>query len=247
MESAADDAAVEGLKVSGRGFEPVLVEDRVPYLARLAEGSRKALLATGVELRYPSRAVVLREGEPSSHVLLVLDGWLKVTADSHNGHEALLALRGPGDIVGESAALHGSSRSASVTALEPVKAMVVAAERFTVFLDEHPVAARRLMAVITDRMRAGDRKRLELAACGVKERLARLLLELAEWHGEWVPEGILVRVPLSQQELAGSVGSSREAVARLLRELRERGVVTTRRRSLIVVRPEVLRRISGSA
>ncbi|MFI0154179.1 Crp/Fnr family transcriptional regulator [Streptomyces lydicus] len=224
-----------------------MVDDRVPYLARLAEDSRKALLGAGRELRYPARTVVLRKGEPSSHVLLVLDGWLKVTDDSQNGHEALLALRGPGDIVGESAALQGASRSAFVTALEPVRAVAVAAERFTAFLDEHPVAARRLMSVITDRLRAGDRKRLELAACGVKERLARLLLELAEWHGERVAEGILVRVPLTQQELAGSVGASREAVTRLLRELRERGVVTTRRRALVVVRPEVLRRIGGSA
>ncbi|OEJ29482.1 transcriptional regulator [Streptomyces agglomeratus] len=231
----------------GGAAGPVLVDDRVPYLARLAEESRKALLAAGTELRYPARAVVLRKGEPSTHVLLVLDGWLKVTDGSQNGHEALLALRGPGDIVGESAALHGTSRSASLTALEPVRAVVVAAERFTAFLDAQPVAARKLMALITDRMRAGDRKRLELGACGVKERLARLLLELAEWHGERVPEGILVRVPLTQQELAGSVGASREAVTRLLSELRERGVVTTRRRSLVVVRPEVLRRIGGSA
>lgn len=227
--------------------EPVRLDDQVPYLARLESGSRKELLALGVELRYPARTVVLRQDEPSSHVFFILDGWLKVTADSESGHEALLALRGPGDVVGESAALHGASRSASVSTLEPVRAVVVAADRFTAFLEAWPETGRQLMAVITERLRAGDRKRLEYAACSVKQRLARLLLELAESHGSRTDEGIVVTVPLTQQELAGSVGSSREAVARLLRELRDRGAVTTRRRSLVVVRPDVLRRIGGSA
>jgi CRP-like cAMP-binding protein len=225
----------------------VRLEDHVPYLARLEDDSRRALMESGNELRYPARTAVLRRDEPSSHVLLILDGWLKVTASAETGHEALLALRGPGDIVGESAALHGTTRSASVSTLEPVRAVAVAADRFIGFLDAHPVAARQLMAVITERMRAGDRKRLEHASCGVRERLARLLLELSESYGEHHDEGVLLRVPLTQQELAGSVGASREAVTRLLRELRERGVVMTSRRSLVVVRPDVLRRIGGSA
>ncbi|MFI9261621.1 Crp/Fnr family transcriptional regulator [Streptomyces sioyaensis] len=226
---------------------PLLTDDHVPYLARLSEADRVALTTAGTELRYPARTVVLTKGEPSSHVLLVREGWLKVTDDSRNGYESLLALRGPGDVIGESAALHGTPRSASVTTLEPVKAVVIAADRFTAFLDARPEAARRLMAVLTDRMRAGDRKRLELAACSVRERLARLLLELAENHGERVPEGVRIRVPLTQQEIAGAVGSSRESVTRLLRNLRERGCVTTHRQALVVVRPEVLRRMGGSA
>ncbi|MER5494001.1 Crp/Fnr family transcriptional regulator [Streptomyces sp. NPDC002490] len=246
MASSADKARRAAPSTSTQPV-PVLTDDRVPYLARLPDEAAAALVEAGPALRYPARTVVLMKGEPSSHVLLILEGWLKVTDDSPDGHEALLALRGPGDVIGESAALEGTSRSASVTALEPVRAVVVPADRFTAFLDRYPVAARQLMAVVTDRMRAADRKRLELAASGVKERLARLLLELAQYHGEPVEEGVLVRVPLTQQELAGAVGSSRESVTRLLRELRERGCISTRRQSLVVIRPEVLRRIGGSA
>jgi CRP/FNR family transcriptional regulator, cyclic AMP receptor protein len=247
VDSAAASARGEAPRASARTAVPLLTDDRVPYLARLTETASAALTAAGAELRYPARTVVLMKGEPSSHVLLVLDGWLKVTDDSSDGHEALLALRGPGDVLGESAALQDTSRSASVTTLEPVKAVVISSDRFRAFLDEHPAAARQLMALITDRMRAADRSRLEFAACGVKERLARLLLELAEAHGEPVPEGVLIKVPLTQKELAGAVGSSRESVTRLLRELRDRGYVVTRRQALVVVRPEMLRRIGGSA
>ncbi|GHE11822.1 Crp/Fnr family transcriptional regulator [Streptomyces alanosinicus] len=247
MESAAGSAKPGALRASAEAAVSLLTDDRVPYLARLPEAASVALISAGTELRYPARTALLMKGEPSSHVLLVLEGWVKVTDGSPGGHEALLALRGPGDVIGESAALEDTSRSASVTTLEPVRAVVISADRFKAYLDAHPTAARQLMAVVTDRMRAADRKRLELAACGVKERLARLLLELAQHHGEAVPEGVLVRVPLTQQELAGAVGSSRESVTRLLRELRERGYVTTHRQSLVVVKPEMLRRIGGSA
>ncbi|MEU6488176.1 Crp/Fnr family transcriptional regulator [Streptomyces sp. NPDC046887] len=249
MNSSAGRAEAGALRRPDRAVAPapLLTDDRVPYLARLAEKAAAALLAAGVELRYPERTVLLTKGEPSTHVLLVRDGWLKVTDESADGHEALLALRGPGDVVGESAALDGTTRSATVVTLEPVAAVVIASERFRDFLDRHPAAERSLMAVVTDRMRAGDRKRLELAACDVRQRLARLLLELAEHHGERVAEGVRVRVPLTQQELAGAVGASRESVARLLGELRERDAVITRRQELVVTRPEVLRRIGGPA
>ncbi len=67
-----------------------------------------ALLDLGHELSYAPRTVLLHQSEPSSHVLFVTHGWTKVTAAASNGYEALLALRGPGDIIGESAALTGA-------------------------------------------------------------------------------------------------------------------------------------------
>ncbi|MFE6721226.1 Crp/Fnr family transcriptional regulator [Streptomyces albidoflavus] len=246
MNGAATGSGASRTGAAGK-VQPVLAPEHVPYLARLSDADRAALVSAGPELRYPARTAVLTKGEPTSHVLVIRDGWLKVTDDSNTGYESLLALRGPGDVIGESAALHGASRSASVMTLKPVTAVVVPARDFNAFLDARPGAARLLMSVLADRVRAGDHKRLELSACSVKERLARLLLELAEHHGEPVPSGVRIRVPLTQQELAGAVGSSRESVTRLLRELRERGCVATQRHGVVVTRPEVLRRIGGSA
>ncbi|MCG8966434.1 MULTISPECIES: Crp/Fnr family transcriptional regulator [Streptomyces] len=220
-------------------------DDGVPFLARLEKEDRTALLRIGRPLRYRARSVILHQDEPSSHVLLLLHGWTKVTAIAANGYEALLALRGPGDIVGEGAALSGRHRSATVTALEHVEAVVIDQARFTTFLTANPRAALRLLSLTTDRQRSTDRRRLEWAALTVRERLAVLLLELVRTHGTRTDEGVELTIGLSQQEFAGSVGSSREAVARLLKELRDRNVVVTRRRRIIVLRPEVLRRIIG--
>ncbi|EPD55451.1 Crp/Fnr family transcriptional regulator [Streptomyces sp. HGB0020] len=223
-------------------------DDRVPFLARLEKEDRVALLAIGRPLSYPARSVIVRQDEPSTHVLLLLHGWTKVTVLAVNGYEALLALRGPGDIVGEGAALSRRQRSATVTALEPVDAVVIEQHRFTRFLTENVRVSLHLLGLATDRQRSTDRRRLEWAALTVRERLAVLLLELVRTHGKRTDEGIELTIDLSQQELAGSVGSSREAIARLLRELRGRGVVVTRRRRIVVLRPDVLRRmVAGGA
>lgn len=220
------------------------LDDRVPFLARLEKADRATLLALGHELDFPPRGVLLRQREPSSHVLFVVHGWTKVTAAAANGYEALLALRGPGDIIGESAALTGRTRSATVTALEQVRTVAVQRERFTEFLAASPAVSFALLGLTSDRTRAADRRRLEFASMTVRERFATLLLDLARTHGHRTAEGVELSVPLSKQELAGSVGASREAVQRLLKELRERDVVRTGRRALVIVRPDVLRRIA---
>ncbi|MBC2901236.1 Crp/Fnr family transcriptional regulator [Streptomyces cupreus] len=220
------------------------LDDRVPFLARLEAGDRGTLLGLGRELRFRTRDVLLHQHEPSSYVLFITRGWTKVTAAAVNGYEALLALRGPGDIVGESAALTGRPRSATVTALEEVRAVAVERERFTEFLADSPAVSYALLGLTSDRMRAADQRRLEFASMQVRERLAALLLQLAHTNAKYTETGVELLVPLSKQELAGSVGASREMVQRLLKELRDRGVVVTGRRTLRIVRMDVLRRIA---
>ncbi|MFB7466559.1 Crp/Fnr family transcriptional regulator [Streptomyces sp. NPDC056224] len=222
------------------------LDDRVPFLARLENEDGTALRALGRELAFAPRDRLIHQNEPSSHILLVLHGWTKVTVAAPNGYQALLALRGPGDILGESAALTGRVRSATVTALEPVRAVAVDPETFRAFLAAFPAVALQLLALTSDRTRAADRRRLEFASLSVRERLAVLLLDLSRTHGRATAAGVELTVPLTKEELAGAVGASREMVQRELKELRERGVVITGRRALVIVRPDVLRRIGQS-
>ncbi|GGV79652.1 Crp/Fnr family transcriptional regulator [Streptomyces griseoloalbus] len=221
-------------------------EDQVPFVVRLDTDDRQALFHRGDPLTFPARQVLLREHEPSSHVLIILSGWAKVTSAAPNGYEALLALRGPGDIVGEQALLSGRPRGATVTALDRIEALAIDADRFGSLLDERPDVARKLLALTADRTRDSDRRRVQFAALTVQERLALLLLELIHTHGEESEDGVQLTAGLTQSELAGSVGASREAVARLLKQLRERGIVRTGRRGIIVVRPDVLRQMTRS-
>src|SRR5436190_3576898 len=204
----------------------------------LADPEREALAAAGVEEFFRAGAVLCREGADTSQVMIIDSGWVKVSVRDTNGGENILAVRGQGDVVGERAALTTGVRSATVTALDEVSAMVVPAERFAEFLRGHPRAADVLERQVTER-REEDRARLFPAErAGAERRLAWLLLDLAQRRGGYQHTSTAAfTLPMSQQELADWAGTSPDAVGRFLRSWRDRGIIarTERSRRLTVI------------
>ena len=216
------------------------------FMARLGQADRADLTARGRRRQWPAGASLYLEGESCTTVLIVASGRVKVFSLTAEGEEILLAVRGPGALLGELSAVDGAPRSASVAALEPVVALVVPIAAFVDYLRSHGDAAIALLQLVTARLRDADRKRVESAAYDIPGRVARRLLELAERFGEPDGQGVRIAVALSQDELAGWVGASREAVAKALRVLRDRGFVTTGRRTMTVLDIEGLRRRAGA-
>lgn len=219
------------------------------FVAHLTETTARALAAYGRTRRYPAGSALLHQGEPFGHVLLLRAGWVKVTSVSRGGATALLALRGPGDILGEVAAVDGGARSATVTTLVPVEADVIDGRRFLQAVEELPGLALALLQHLSRSLRESDCKRLEYVSAGTSGRLASLLLALSGQDGRdgrGSGGGRTIDLPLSQRDLAAAAGTSREAVARLLHTLRERGVVRTGRRRVEILQPEVLRSLCRS-
>ena len=216
------------------------------FMARLSQADRAALTQRGRRRQYPAGASLFLEGDSSSMVVVVLSGRVKVFSLTEHGEEVLLAVRGPGALLGEFSAIDGGPLSASVAALEPVVALVVPVAAFIEFLRSHGDAAISLLQMITSRVRDADRKRVESAAYDIPARVARRLVELADRFGEPDDQGVRIGVSLTQDELAGWVGASREAVAKALRVLRDRGFVTTGRRTMTVLDLDGLRRRAGT-
>jgi CRP-like cAMP-binding protein len=215
------------------------------FLAALGADEREVFLRDSTRRWFAAQTALFHQGDPSTHVLVVLVGWVKASAISRGGYEALLAIRGPGDIIGELSAFDGKVRSATVLTLGPVEVAVLSSEHFITLLGRRPQLAITLFGYLADRLREADRRRLEFGALSVSERLVRRLVELVESHGTAESGRIVLDIPLSQRELAGSVGASREAVARVLKLLRERHIVITQRQRIVVVQPQVLRSIAG--
>ncbi|MGH3852122.1 MAG: Crp/Fnr family transcriptional regulator [Pseudonocardiaceae bacterium] len=236
MDPTDDDVSQEPVSPAG---------EQVPesFLARLRPADRAFLLDGCAPRGFPANAVLFHHGDPSDFAIFLVSGWVKVSTDSRNGHEALLAIRGPGDVLGELAAIDGRPRSATVRTLTPARAAVLPADRFVSRLRQRPEIAIALLADVADRLRESDSRLLGFGAYTVPERLASYLLELSQRHGTAVAGGMEIDLPLSQRELAGAIGASREAIARCLRILRERRVVVTRRRRVVILQPQVLRSI----
>lgn len=218
------------------------VDEPEEFLDRLHADDRAALAERGRHRRWPTGASLFLEGDPSSTVVVIVSGRVKVFSLTEHGEEILLAVRGPGSLLGELSAVDGASRSASVAALEPVVALVVGVPAFVQFLHSHAGAAMVLLRLVTSRLRDADRKRVEFGSLDIAARLAGRLVELAEKFGEPDGQGVRIAVALSQDELAGWVGASREAVAKALRVLRDRGLLTTGRRTMTVLDLDGLRR-----
>lgn len=199
------------------------------------------LLPSGRVVTFRPRETIFAEGDAPDHIVIILSGAVKITATTAGGREALLGLRGEGEIVGELAALYGSPRSASVRALDRVSARRIAASVFRQRLRDHPDALFAVLSAVIGRLREADRRRLEFAGSDVQERVALLLAELAQTHGVTGPGGaVTIELRLSQEELAAATGASREAVAKALRRLRSAGTVTTARQRIVVLKPDDL-------
>lgn len=186
--------------------------------------------------------MIFNEGETSDRVVFVLDGRVKISHFTEDGREVVLAVRGPGDLLGELSAVDGEPRSASASAIDPVDALVISAGEFLSFLRSQPRVATILLKTVSGKLRDADRKRIEFAAQDTLGRVAARLVELAERFGKREGAGVRITVPLSQQELAGWTGSSREAVSKALQTLRRRGWVETHRRGVTVLELDSLRR-----
>lgn len=207
----------------------------------LTEDEWRTLEAGGRSRRFRPRQRLFREGEPGNHVLAILSGRVKVSVLTRSGREILLAVKEPGDLVGELSVIDGRPRSATATALEPVEVLVVPAPAFTEFVEGHPRIAVRLLHTLAALLRDADQRSLDRDTGDVTCRVARRLVDLAERVGEYRGSGVELTLGLSQDDLAAWVGATREATSRALARLRADGCVTTGRQRIVLTDLAALR------
>ena len=217
----------------------------LPFTDALAPEDSARLLQLGGRRRYAAGTALFREREPGDCVLVVLSGRVKLVTLTRDGHEVVLGVRDAGDLLGEMSALDGEDRTATAVALEPVEARAIAVRDFVAFLESTPGAGLALARLLCARLRDADRKRREYVALDALGRVAARLVELAERFGSPAADGIVIEVRITQEDLAGWTGSSREAVIKALRKLRELGLITTGRRSVTVLDLAELRRLAA--
>jgi CRP/FNR family cyclic AMP-dependent transcriptional regulator len=215
------------------------------FLGALDSEQLEALRGLGTARRFREGQALFHQGGSSDRVVVLLSGRVKVSTVTEDGKEIVLAFRGPGDLLGELSAIDGEPRSATVEAIEPVEAIAVAAPQFRSYLIAHPEVGVLLLQMLSHRLRDADRIRVEYGAHDTVGRVAARLVELAERYGEPAGRGLRIGLPLSQEELAGWTGASREAVSKALQTLRKVGWVVTERRRITVLDLEALRRRSA--
>ena len=210
-------------------------------MADLAADELSALRLLGRERRWRPGDILFHEGDESDDVHLVEAGLLKVSSHWSDGQEVVLAVFGPGDLVGELSALDHGARSGTLTALEQAVTTQLAAPAFEQFLVAHPSHAISLLRILTRRLRDADLRSVEYATVDLPGRLAARLVDLAVRFGDRADDGTAITVAVSHDELATWTASSREAVSKAMAAFRRDGLVRTTRRRVVVLDLAALR------
>ncbi|WP_370943014.1 Crp/Fnr family transcriptional regulator [Amycolatopsis sp. cg5] len=209
----------------------------------LTDDQHAKLKALGTRVRFPADQTLFFEGQPSHSVLLIEDGNVKITKVAPDDTEMILAIRGAGELLGDEGVLMDEPRSATVTTITELSAIDVDAEELRRFVRDEDLWPTMYKAVVA-RGRQSDQRTL-LGRLDVKYRLARWLLDIAAEVGEEGSDGWTIELTLSQQDMASRIGASRDAVAIELRRLRDKGLVSTGRRKIVLHDLTALNRIAA--
>lgn len=172
-------------------------------------------------------AILFEAGDPGNGCYAVTEGSLKVSMLSVEGDEQLLAVLGPGHLVGELALLDGRPRSATVTALKAAQLSFIDKAGFERFADENPAVYRHMLSIVGQRLRHSNDVLAARSFLPLPGRVAQTLLQLAETFGKPLEDGrILIHYKLSQADIANMAGAARENVSRVLNDWKRSGTIS---------------------
>src|SRR5262244_4447938 len=196
-------------------------------LSDLPDRVSAGLLANARPVKLAADEVLFLAGDPGDGCYRLNEGLLKVSMVAPTGAERILAILGPGSIVGDMAMIDGRPRSASVSALRDCKLSFVSRAAFEAVAEKNPEIYKHLLNMLAARLRDTD----QVVAAGtflpVKGRVARALLDLAKAFGHEVDGGrVVIRQKLSQSDVAAMAGIARENVSRILNEWMRLKLVT---------------------
>jgi CRP/FNR family transcriptional regulator, cyclic AMP receptor protein len=229
---AAADAMISGnrdLVESGR-----TVLGQCGLFRRLSDGERETLFARARTQKYVANDTIFLMGSPGDSMVAVLSGTIRISVQSPDGKEIVLAILGPGEICGEIALLDGKERTADARAATDCSVVVLERRDVLAFFAQYPDAWSKLIDVLCERLRAADQQMAEFALSPVPVRLAKALLRLATSAGQTGNGRTLERVHLTQRELGNVIGATRESVNKYLRAWQRKGCVRISDRLIVI-------------
>ena len=194
----------------------------VPLFSDLSDTSLKVITGKMVARSYDKEKMILIEESAGETFFLISNGTVKITRMSDDGREVILAILGIGDFFGEMALLDGEGRSANVIALEDAEVLTLQRSDFLDILERFPKIAIHLLKELTTRIRHSDQQIESLSLSGAEQRIALVLIRLAEEMGQ-IKEGTVTieHIPY-QQDIANMAGTSRETVSRVYKMLEDK-------------------------
>jgi CRP-like cAMP-binding protein len=203
--------------------------------AELSDEALARVVATAVSRELRRGDVVFEEGAPPENLYVVEDGRIAIASKSIDGRESVFALMEPGELFGEMGLLDGLGRSAEARALEPSRVIEVPYEPVRAVFEAKPELLWGVVALLAGRLRSMDTALADSVFLDVTGRTAKRLLELGGDDDEFL-------LPVTQEELAGMVGASRERVNKAIASFVRLGWIDQADRRYVILDREQLSR-----
>lgn len=203
---------------------------RIAFLSNLANDKLDALAAKAKAVKYPKQAVIISEGDETRSLYIILSGKVRVFTSDDKNKEVTLLVQEAGSHFGELALLSDEPRSASVQTLEATSCAVISKTDFLHWLEANPDVAIALLGVLSEKIRYLTEKVKQMALSNVYERTIKALQGIAEPQGD----KLIIHNRPTQQELANMVGSSREMINKIMKELTKGGYIVLTDEGMII-------------
>lgn len=214
---------------------------RTPIFSHLSDEELDSIIPQVVKRRLKKNTVIFHENDPASAFYLVKTGRVKIYKTGSEGREQVLSILGDGQIFGDVPAFDGGPYPASAATMADSEIYLIRSEDFQALVRRYPEVALKIIRVLGQRLRQSMELVRDLSFKQVPHRLAGLLIRLSGEYGIDTEDGLLIELPLSRQELADIVGTSRETITRELKKMERAGMLTVDRRRLTITDQKRLR------
>jgi CRP/FNR family cyclic AMP-dependent transcriptional regulator len=202
----------------------------LPLFSSLERDELDDLSTHAVTRTFRKNTIIINEGDVGDSMYVVLSGQLKVFLSDVEGKEIVLNTMGQGEYFGELSLFGDSRRTATVMTTQDTQLSIISKMDFDACLARHPAIAHHIIKGLISRLRISTENIRSLALMDVYGRVAHLLLQLAEE----VDGKLVVKVKLTQQDIADRVGSSREMVSRILKDLKIDNYIEVRNKQITI-------------
>jgi CRP-like cAMP-binding protein len=185
-------------------------------------------------------AFFFRQGEPATSFYILIEGQVRLTQVTTEGHQVLLRFISPGETIGIIAALENTVYPLSAQAVKNCQALAWDSTTLEQLMERYPRLAINGLRLVSQRWHELEERYLELATERVERRVAQALLRLVRQVGHKVEDGVLINLPLTRQDLAEMTGTTHYTISRILSRWEQEKLVKTGRGRVLICYPHGL-------
>jgi CRP/FNR family cyclic AMP-dependent transcriptional regulator len=207
----------------------------IPLFCAVSESDLESIASHLIERRHPKNALIVEEGLPGDYMYVVREGRVKVIKGSEEGREKIMDFLEVGDFFGEMSLLDRAPRSASVKTMEPVLLLALSRTTFLDLLSRSPSLSLAVIQVLTQRLREADEQASSMSFQKVTARARGLFERIARTDDDGPP----LTPPMTHQQIADMIGTSRETVTRAIKRLKTDGWLGQEGKRYAILAPDL--------